>query len=167
MWVTLAHKVFEVRWRRLQAALGLVCACPARFREWRWALGWEGRLTQGHYTVKPFQSPALSGLFPSVKTSYPTKRRKHWWEEGACAHAESTQYHACKSPPPPAPRHPLVLCSPWTFLGFLTIFLPCSHNCLFKKMLERKIFTKITTPHPDSHLWSLALVCSACIFTLH
>lgn len=45
--------------------------------------------------------------------------------------------------------------------GSLTVSLPCNRSCLFQTMSERKIFTKTTAPHPDCHLWCLALVSSA------
>lgn len=45
---------------------------------------------------------------------------------------------------------------------------PCfNRSCLFQTTLERKLFTKTTAPHPNCHLWRLALVSSAHLFTLH
>lgn len=54
--------------------------------------------------------------------------------------------------------HPYVTLQPLDSSRLATIFLPCNRNCLFKTMLERKIFAKITVPPPTtiSGVWSLS-----------
>lgn len=113
-----------------------------------------------------FQGPALSDLFPSVKTSYPTERRKHWWEEGACGHAESTQYHACKCmqvSPHPGSTAPTCSLQPLDIfrlpdnLPALKPQLPAQENVGEKNIYQNNY----TTP------WLSSLVSGSCLFCLY
>ena len=110
----------------------------------------------------PFQVPALSKVcFLLLKSARPSstesigEKREH-------VDMQSPPNTIRASPHPLAPRHPLVLCSPLTFLGLLTIFLPCSHNCCSRKCWRKNIYqNNCTTP------WLSALVSGSCLLCLY